>query len=329
MAANVLIVDTNQHEANLLVKGLRDRNLQAEASFSGKEAIQKTQQTKYDAVIMDLMMPMGDEMDGITALTILKENNPDLQIIILTASASMENSLNAIKRGAFDFLKKPIDINSLVAIIQEASTRTRILAEKRAQPKSQLRMETPGREDKKVRDLMIPQEEYATVSQEATLLEAVIALEEARKNPWQGRDRQRDVIVLDNEYNVVGKVSQFDILRALEPKYSKISQLLERSGDGLNPEFMRTMIADFDLLRMPLQDLCRNAVDLKVIDIMHTPADSEYVGEDDTIDHAIHQLAIGRHQSLLVTEPNGKIIGVLKLADVFQSICDKIKTCKI
>jgi DNA-binding response OmpR family regulator len=329
MTWKVLVVSADQQAAELLVKRLKDRGLQAEIVLSGQEAFKQIEQISYDAVIIDSMAPQGDKVDGIAALTALKAQNPDLQIIFLADHANIKKGMDALEFGAFDLVEKPVDIKCLVEKIQEASTKTKLLAEKRAQQEKQSRIEKPGKDVKRVRDLMIPQEEYAAVSQEATLFEAIIALEDAQKNVDQGRDKHRAVLVLNKDYEVVGKVGQLDIICALEPKYAKISNLLESSSDGLNPEFMRTMIADFDLWREPLRDICKQATDIKVIDIMHTPTESEYVREDDTIDHAIHQLVVGRHQSLLVIDVTGKIVGVLKLADVFKSVCDKIKTCRI
>jgi CBS domain-containing protein len=70
-----------------------------------------------------------------------------------------------------------------------------------------------------IKDLMVPLADYATVSEYATLSEAVLALKEAQKNFDQDRYRHRAVLVLDKSGKVVGKVSQIDALKALEPKY--------------------------------------------------------------------------------------------------------------
>jgi predicted transcriptional regulator len=66
-----------------------------------------------------------------------------------------------------------------------------------------------------------------------------------------------------------------------------------------------------------------------VADIMYTPKSGEYVNADDSLNHAIHQLIIGHHQSLLVTAADGGIVGILKLTDVFKAICDTMKACRI
>ncbi|GAF98920.1 unnamed protein product, partial [marine sediment metagenome] len=72
---------------------------------------------------------------------------------------------------------------------------------------------------KLVKALMVPLAEYATVSQEATLFETVIALEKSQEKFDQSRYPHRAVLIYDKNDNIVGKVSQLDILRALEPKF--------------------------------------------------------------------------------------------------------------
>ena len=70
---------------------------------------------------------------------------------------------------------------------------------------------------------------------------------------------------------------------------------------------------------------CQKGSQIKVKDVMYTPAEGEYVQEDATLDEAIHQLVIGRHQSLLVTRES-RVVGVLRLSDVFGAICSAIRS---
>ena len=81
-----------------------------------------------------------------------------------------------------------------------------------------------------VKELMVPLSEYATVKEDATLYEAVLALEEAQENfeDKHTRYRHRAILMLDKNGDVVGKLSQHDVLRALEPKYQDMIQ-----GPGL------------------------------------------------------------------------------------------------
>ena len=71
---------------------------------------------------------------------------------------------------------------------------------------------------------MVPLAEYAMVSEEATLLEAVRALEEAQKAFDQQRYRHRAILVLEKEDRVTGKLSKHDVIKALEPNYQELEK---------------------------------------------------------------------------------------------------------
>jgi CBS domain-containing protein len=180
----------------------------------------------------------------------------------------------------------------------------------------------------KVSELMVPLAEYATVSEEATLTEAVSALDEAQKRVEGDREKHRAVLALDKKGRVVGKLDQWTVLWGIEPRYKEIGNLRETSRYGFSPEFLKSMIKNYGLWRKPLEGLCRKAADIKVKDVMHTPTEGEYVAEDASLDTAIHLLVMGRHQSLLVTRGED-IVGVLRLSDVFKKISDNIKACKL
>ncbi len=183
---------------------------------------------------------------------------------------------------------------------------------------------------KTIEDLMIPLAEYATVSQEATLKEAVLALEKAQEKFDKAKARHRAVLVYNELDYIIGKVSQLDILRALEPKYSQLgdSDSVSRFGlsrFGFSPKFMKSMIEQFELWETPLDLLANKASELKVKDFMYTPTEGEFVNKKASLDEAIHQIVMGHHQSLLVISSK-KIVGILRLADVFSEICTAIKS---
>jgi len=179
-----------------------------------------------------------------------------------------------------------------------------------------------------VKDMMVLLDDYATVSEEATLYEAVHKLEEAQQKFDQNKYRHRAVLVYDSRGNIVGKLGQLDVLKGLEPKYEGIGELRGLTRYGLNPERIRQMIKEYGLWKQPIDDICRKAATVKVKQIMYTPTEGEYVAEDATLNQAIHQLIVGQHQSLLVTRDN-KIVGILRLTDVFKKITNIIKTCEI
>lgn len=180
----------------------------------------------------------------------------------------------------------------------------------------------------KVRELMVPLAEYAKVSADATLYDAVPALEAAQKSLDQHRDKHRAVLALDESGRVVGKLDQWTVLWAIEPRYKQMGDLRETSRYGFSPDFIRSMISNYGLWRKPLEDLCGKAAAISVQEIMHKPTQGEYVDEEASLDTAIHLLVMGRHQSLLVTRGEA-IVGILRLSDVFKKVCDSIKACSI
>ena len=184
-------------------------------------------------------------------------------------------------------------------------------------------------EQSKVRDFMVPLDEYATVSQENTLYEAVLALEKAQEE--LDRERyvylHRAILVCDENGKIVGKVSQLDVLRALEPKYQDIGEPRAISRAGFSPNFLKSIMEQYSLLAESFMEICTRSAELKVKNFMYTPTEGEYVQEDAALKIAIHQLVMGHHQSLLVTGGN-EIVGILRLSDIFKHTFQTIKTCK-
>jgi CBS domain-containing protein len=180
-----------------------------------------------------------------------------------------------------------------------------------------------------VKDLMIPLSEYATVSEEATLSEAVMALEKAQKDFDSSRYRHRAILVLDKAGAVVGKLSQLDALRALEPKYEEMQESGGFHRYGFSRKFMKSLLEKtYRLWDSPLDDICRKACTVKITRYMHRPTEGEFVEEDATLNEAIHQLVLGCQQSLLVTRGK-KIVGIIRLTDVFATVSEAIRQCTI
>jgi len=179
-----------------------------------------------------------------------------------------------------------------------------------------------------VSELMVPLSEYATVSEDATLYEAVLALEKAQENfeDKHTRYRHRAILILDKNGNVVGKLSQLDLLKALEPKYQSMIEGRGPQRFGFTKQFMKSMLQEYHLFADPMEDICRKAGEKNVKEFMYTPSEGEYVTENASLGEAIHQLIMGHHQSLLVTRGE-KIVGILRLTDVFAAVFHKMKEC--
>ncbi len=179
-----------------------------------------------------------------------------------------------------------------------------------------------------INQLTVPLAEYATISDKSTLYDAILALEKAQENIDQSHYRHRSILVFDEQDRVVGKLGLFNILMALESKYSEIPDFERLTGMGLSAEFARDLFRQYSVWNKPLEEACREAANLSVRDVMYELTEDEYIEENAALDEAIHQLIMGRHQSLLVTRDR-EIIGIIKLSDVFQRICRLIKSCEM
>ena len=183
-----------------------------------------------------------------------------------------------------------------------------------------------------VKDLMIPLSEYATVSEAATLLEAVQALRKAQDEFGRNRYQHRAILVFDGNNHFVGKLSQHDLIEALEPSYKSMGNSADHGAMhrlGFSDAFVNSTLEQYHLWEKALENLCDKAIHLKVKTIMDTPGKGEFVNESTTMDEAIHRLIIGRHHSLLVSadyDPD-EIVGVLRLADIFEFVSDAMHEC--
>jgi CBS domain-containing protein len=183
--------------------------------------------------------------------------------------------------------------------------------------------------DKTVKDLMVPVAEYATVKEDATFFEAVMALEEAQIHIDPSIHRHRAILILGKNNQIVGKLSQWDILKALEPKYRQIKDLEKISRAGFSTQFLNSMLNQYALWNKPLIDVCRAGAKNKVKDVMYKPTESEYINLNAPLGEAINQLVVGHYLSLLVTDDEKNIIGILKLIDVVEEVIQVMKTCEI
>jgi DNA-binding response OmpR family regulator len=115
--ARLLIVDD---EANLRA-GLRDllslMGYQVKEAASGHEALELLKSQPYDLMVLDMRMP---GMDGIEVMHRARQMRPDLSIIVLTAHASLESAIAAVKSDAADYMLKPFNIDDLAATISQA-----------------------------------------------------------------------------------------------------------------------------------------------------------------------------------------------------------------
>ncbi len=113
----VLLVDDEVDFVKTLAKRLEMRELKADTVYSGEQAVSFTKEEEPDVMVLDLRMP---GMDGMEVLRQIKKAYPNTQVIILTAHGTEKDREEAEKLGVYDFLKKPVDIETLVDKIKGA-----------------------------------------------------------------------------------------------------------------------------------------------------------------------------------------------------------------
>ena len=119
MPPSVMLVDDEAPFVETMIKRLAKRELKAIAAFSGHEALETlAQHQDVDVVILDVKMP---GMDGIETLKKLKAAYPLIEVVMLTAHATVESAIEGMKCGAFDYLMKPCDMKLLMGIVHEAT----------------------------------------------------------------------------------------------------------------------------------------------------------------------------------------------------------------
>lgn len=121
--ANVLLVDDEIPFIETMTKRLSKRDLHIISAFSGQEALDTLEKDgSIEVVILDVKMPV---MDGIEAVEKIKMRYPLVEVIMLTAHATVETGIEGMKLGAFDYLTKPCDMGLLVSKVREAAARKR------------------------------------------------------------------------------------------------------------------------------------------------------------------------------------------------------------
>jgi len=114
----ILVVDDERNHADGIVEALEKFCEKAIAVYSGKDALEILRNEQVDIVITDLKL--GGDIDGLTVLEEAKKHNHDTEVILMTAYASIDTCKEAIRQGAYDYLVKPIDIDQLRIIAEQA-----------------------------------------------------------------------------------------------------------------------------------------------------------------------------------------------------------------
>jgi DNA-binding response OmpR family regulator len=118
----LLLVDDEPGYLEVLEKRLTRRGVSVAPAGSGSEAIQALRARDFDVAVVDLKM---EDMDGIEVLKVLKKMEPRLEVIILTGHGSEQAAREGLELGAFDYLTKPCELESLLERVRAALARRR------------------------------------------------------------------------------------------------------------------------------------------------------------------------------------------------------------
>lgn len=114
----ILIVDDEEELVSALVERLNLRGFQAKGLTSGQAAIDYLEEGDCDVVLLDVKMP---GLGGLEVIRRIKDMRPRLQVVLLTGHGSVKSVEDGMALGAFDYLMKPVKIDSLVRILQAAA----------------------------------------------------------------------------------------------------------------------------------------------------------------------------------------------------------------
>ncbi len=123
----VLIVDDEPDTLEIIQTLLHVEGYDAIIASTGEEGVLKAQKEKPEVILMDINLP---GIDGNEALRRIRKNNPIQCVIMLTAFATVDNAIQALKEGATDFVKKPFENEHLIHIVNQALEKSRTLIEK-------------------------------------------------------------------------------------------------------------------------------------------------------------------------------------------------------
>jgi two-component system nitrogen regulation response regulator NtrX len=124
--SNIMIIDDEKAIRKTLSEILSYEGYKIDEAGDGEEGLRKFREKEYDVILCDIKMP---KIDGIEFLEKAKEANPDIPIIMISGHGTIETAVEAVKKGAYDYISKPPDLNRLLITIRNAMDKTSLVAE--------------------------------------------------------------------------------------------------------------------------------------------------------------------------------------------------------
>lgn len=138
--AKILIVDDEPAIRRTLKDILESEKYKVDEATDGLDCLVKVKRTKYDVIISDIKMP---KMDGMEALERLEIIAPDVPVIMISGHGDIETAVDAVKRGAFDYISKPPDLNRLLITIRNAMDKSNLITETKVLKQKVKKYKTP------------------------------------------------------------------------------------------------------------------------------------------------------------------------------------------
>ena len=123
---NILLVDDEKSIRKTLREILEYEKYKVDEAEDGPSALEKIQNNQYDVVLLDIKMP---KMDGLEVLEKAREVSPDTSYIMISGHGNIETAVEATKKGAFDFISKPPDLNRLLITVRNAMDKNNLVTE--------------------------------------------------------------------------------------------------------------------------------------------------------------------------------------------------------
>ncbi|MGF1583932.1 MAG: sigma-54-dependent transcriptional regulator [Bacteroidales bacterium] len=124
--ANILVIDDERSIRNTLKEVLEYEKHVIDVSSDGEEGLEMFSGKAYDAVLLDIKMP---KMDGIEVLNKITSISTDIPVIMISGHGNIDTAVEAIKKGAYDFIEKPLDLNRLLITIRNALDKSQLITE--------------------------------------------------------------------------------------------------------------------------------------------------------------------------------------------------------
>ncbi|MCK5163662.1 MAG: response regulator [Desulfobacula sp.] len=226
----VLMIDDEERFCTTTSKLLIKKGFETRVAHTAEQALKILKHNPQDVIVLDIQMP---GMDGLAALTKIKKMAPETQVIMLTGHGSKNSALRALVREAFDYLKKPCDINMLALRIHDA------YAEKKHGFKF---------DDKKALNIMTHMNKQTTILADLAIRDAV-----KKMMPWLETDNRKSnkmetfhtfLLVLDQTSLPVGGLTPMDFFKTARPDYISQDTMPTTNTYQFSPAFWDGLFSD-------------------------------------------------------------------------------------